>query len=143
MSDNEWPPISPPIPHPIRRLPPRPVTTPPLHPSIAAGRWRTFSLAEQLGHVGSEVGRALRAKALGNVSRMKAALERTLELVDLTIADPKHQGRLKEVCRAREVVCDFFLGDNTYHSTAASLDRYFLQFATLAAARRSSPAPTH
>jgi hypothetical protein len=29
------------------------------HPSLAAGRWRTFSLMEQLAHVGSEVERAL------------------------------------------------------------------------------------
>ena len=30
-----------------------------LHQSLAAGRWFELSLAEQLGNVGSEVGRAL------------------------------------------------------------------------------------
>ena len=44
------------------------------------------------------------------------------------------RGRLKEIARAREVVCEFLVGDNEYGSTAESLDRYFLPFAM--AARR-------
>jgi hypothetical protein len=50
------------------------------------------------------------------------------------LADPRWRGRLREIARAREVVCDFLVGDNAYGSTAESLDRYFLPFAT--AARR-------
>lgn len=102
------------------------------HPDLAAGRWFTFSLALQLGNIGSEVSRALKAKKVGDMKRMQAALERGLELFDLTIADPKHRQRLRELCRAREVVCDFFVGDNMYQSTGDSLDRYFTQFAMAA-----------
>lgn len=51
------------------------------------------------------------------------------------IADERWRGpKLREICRAREVVCDFLVGDNEYGSTAASLDAYFLPFAI--AARR-------
>jgi hypothetical protein len=104
------------------------------HTELAAGRWQSFPLSLQLAHVGSEVSRANKAKNAGNDARMEAAVGRMLELLDLTIADPKHRHRLRELCRIREVLCDFFAGDNAYQSTDASLDRYFLQFAT--AARR-------
>ena len=66
--------------------------------------------------------------------RLAGALDRALELFDLTLADARWRGRLKEIARAREVVCDFLVGDNEYGSTAESLDAYFLPFAM--AARR-------
>ena len=89
---------------------------------------------EQLTNIGSEVGRAARAKSQGNEQRLAGALDRALELFDLTLADARWRGRLKEIARAREVVCDFLVGDNEYGSTAESIDRYFLPFAM--AARR-------
>lgn len=67
---------------------------------------------------------------------MFGALERALELFDLTLADPKLRYRLKEICRAREVVCDFFYGDNSYQTDGESLDRYFTTYAI--AARRAA-----
>ena len=105
-----------------------------LHVGLAAGRWRELTLLEQLGNVGSEVGRASRAKALGSEGRFAAAFDRALELFDLTLADDRWAFRRKEIARAREVVCDFLAGDNQYGSTAASLDAYFMGFAV--AARR-------
>ena len=106
----------------------------PLHASLAGGRWFELTLMEQLGNIGSEVGRASRAKSQGNEQRFEGALDRALELFDLTLADGRWRGRLKEITRAREVVCDFLVGDNAYGSTSESLDRYFLPFAM--AARR-------
>lgn len=100
-----------------------------MHQELAAGRWNTFPLALQLAHVGSEVSRACRAKNAGNVDRLHSAVARMLELIDLTIADPKNRYRLREICRTREVLCDFLVGSNAYHGTDASFDRYFLQFA--------------
>ena len=64
----------------------------PSHVALAAGRWHTMTLAEQLGNVGSEVSRAVRAKGQGNEGRMNAALGRALELFDLTAADPRLLG---------------------------------------------------
>ncbi len=105
---------------------------PPMHPELAAGRWHTFPLMLQLAHVGSEVSRACKAKDNNDHERLWFALERMLELLDLTIGDPKNRYRLRELCRAREVLCDYLVGGNTYHSTTPSLDRYFLQFAIAA-----------
>lgn len=107
----------------------------PHHPELAAGRWRTLSLSEQLGNVGSEVSRAVRAASTGREARKVAAFERALELLDLTIADPAHHGRRRELCRLREVLCDYFCGDNEYRSSGESLNRYFLPFGVAARAR--------
>ena len=106
----------------------------PIHPGLAAGRWLDLTLAEQLGNVGSEVGRALRARANGESERSRDALGRALELFDLTLADARWATRRKEIARARELVCDFLVGNNEYGSTAEGLDAYFLGFAI--AARR-------
>lgn len=106
-----------------------------LHATLAAGRWQELSLVDQLANIGSEVGRASRAKANGNVARFEGALMRGLELFDLTLADDRWRGApRREIARAREVVCDFLVGDNECGSSDESLDRYFLPFAV--AARR-------
>jgi hypothetical protein len=68
---------------------------------------------------------------------------RALELLDLTLADPRQRrspARLREIARAREVVVDFFAGSNEYGSTGASLQKYFDAYAT-AARRGVEPAP--
>jgi len=106
------------------------------HGDLAAGRWHSMSLMEQLGNAGSEVSRALRARDRGHADRERSALERFLDLIDLTIADPRLKGRRKEICRLREIVCDYFVGENLHRSTPESLDRYFMPYAW--AARRKS-----
>jgi hypothetical protein len=107
------------------------------HRDLAGGRWWQLSIAEQLGHVGSEVGRAVRWRSR-NPEVAQGALYRALELLDLTLADPRlrsSRARLREIARAREVVVDFLAGPNRYGSTAASLQKYFDAYA--AAARRT------
>lgn len=110
------------------------MTTQSLHVGLASGRWRELTLMEQLGNIGSEVARASRALAQANEGRFMPALDRALVLFDLTLDDERWATRRKEIARAREVVCDFLVGDNDYGSTADSLDAYFLAFAV--AARR-------
>ena len=112
------------------------------HAGLAAGRWTALTLSEQLANVGSEVGRAMRAKAQGNEQRSVAALGRALELFDLTLADDRWHGRRTEICRARELVCDLLVGDNVHRSTEESLDAYFLAFARAARATSTSSSRT-
>jgi hypothetical protein len=109
------------------------------HRDLADGRWSELSLAEQFGHIGSEISRAIRWTARNDPGLAQGAFHRALDLFDLTLADPRHRqapARLREIARAREVVVDFFAGTNTYGSTARSLQRYFDAFAM--AARRSA-----
>ena len=61
----------------------------PIHGTLAAGRWQTMSLMEQLGNVGSEVERAIRSHSAGNTARFDHALDRALELFDLTATDAR------------------------------------------------------
>ena len=104
------------------------------HRDLAAGRWGQFSLAEQLANVGSEVGRMLRWRDRDE-RLMTGALDRALELLDLTLGDPRWRDRLREIARARELLCDAAAGGREYGTTLEDLDRYFLAFAV--AARRS------
>jgi len=107
----------------------------PVHDSLAAGRWSQMTLMEQLGNVGSEADRAIRAHAAGRAARFEAALGRALELFDLTAADERWSGhRRREILRAREEFCRLFFGDPPPGS-ADGLSRYFLYFAV--AARRT------
>lgn len=110
------------------------------HRELAGGRWWTLSLAEQLGNIGSEVSRAVRWQSR-NPNVANGALARGLELIDLTLDDPRWRrspARLRELARTREVVVDFLAGSNEYRSTATSLQRYFDAYAV--AARRSRDA---
>jgi hypothetical protein len=101
------------------------------HRDLARGRWHGLSLAEQFGNIGSEISRAIKWSAR-NPDTARSALHRALELIDLTLDDPRHRRsapRLREIARTREVVVDFFAGPNEYGSTSASLLKYFDQFA--------------
>lgn len=105
------------------------------HQFLAAGKWFTLSLAEQLGNIGSEVNRTLRA---GNdKNRRENASVRALELFDLTISDPRWKKRLKEITRAREVFCDIVYGNSEYGISLEDLDRYFYYFAYAARAKKA------
>lgn len=110
----------------------------PIHVELAHGRWHRLTLAEQLGNVGSEVNRTLNWQERDRPKQAMDALERLLELMDLTLTDPRWHGRRRELARAREVICDFFYGGNQCHSTAQSLRAYFDAFALLARASREA-----
>lgn len=105
-----------------------------LHGDLAESRWQQMTLMEQLGNIGSEISRGLSWQTKGDKEQVIKALDRGLELFDLTIADPRWRNRLKEILRAREVVCDYFFGDNEYQSAPESLNKYFLYFGLAARA---------
>ena len=56
-------------------------------------------------------------------------MERALELFDLTLEDPRWQGRRWEIARAREVFVDAVFGGKEYKSSLEDLMPYFDQFA--------------
>jgi hypothetical protein len=94
-----------------------------------------MSLLEQLGNVGSEVSR-MRRWADRDERLAAGAFERALELLDLTLTDPRWRRRLREIARAREMLCDAATGGGTYGTTLEAMDRYFLAFALAARASR-------
>ena len=104
-----------------------------------AARWQTMSLIEQLANVGSEVERTFSWKKKMRDDFAGRAFDRSLDLMDLTIADPRWTGgKRKELCRMREFFCDFVLGENEYGMTEEFFSRYFLAIAVAARNARST-----
>jgi hypothetical protein len=60
------------------------------------------------------------------------------ELLGLAIADPWYRGRLKELTRLREVLLDYFLGENRFGSTESSWRSYFHAYGLAAAIKREA-----
>ncbi len=98
------------------------------HKDLAAGKWKELSLLEQLANIGSETSHALNWRDKDRES-YENAVYRALELLDLTISDPRWKNRLKEIVRARELLCDAILGGKEYKTSLKDLDRYFFHFA--------------
>jgi hypothetical protein len=98
------------------------------HKDLAAGRWNSLSLCEQMANVGSEVERAIQWREKRNAQYSHMAFERALELLDLTVADEKNRKRLKELLRLREMLADYFAFENVYQSSDRSFQNYFSAF---------------
>mgnify|MGYP001559614748 CR=1 FL=1 len=97
------------------------------HKSLAEGRWQTLSFFEQMANIGSEVERTMKWRDK-NSKYSRLAFDRALELLDLTISDPKNLKRLKELFRLREVLADYFYFDNIYESNNQKWHNYFNAF---------------
>ena len=94
----------------------------------SSGKWKEFTFAEQMANIGSEVSRAIKWTEKGKPDMSQKAFERGLELLDLTRRQA-HGPRLRELGRAREVLCDYFAGNNDYASTPHDIQKYFDDFA--------------
>lgn len=97
------------------------------HRELAKGRWFQIPFLEQMAHIGSEVQRTI-SWPKKNKDYCIRAIERALELTDLTAADIKNSKRLKEVLRMREALLDYFYFDNQYGSSDELWHSYFLPF---------------
>ncbi|MCK5076972.1 MAG: hypothetical protein KAR38_11385 [Calditrichia bacterium] len=95
-------------------------------------RWQRLSFYHQMGNIASELSRAINFKKKKDVKHMDASLWRLLELVDLTIEDEKNKRKLKELCRFKEVLSDWYCQTNVYNVNPESLKNYSMNFAMLA-----------
>ena len=102
--------------------------------TVSKERWFSMSLAEQLGNIGSEVGRAARWQGKDEKS-FWGAVGRAMELFDLTQMDKRWKRQRTEIDRSREVFADAVLGGHEYKSFLPDIERYFMQFALLAQSR--------
>lgn len=107
------------------------------HKDLTLERWYQFSTLEQLGNVACDIRRAIDWKKKGEIQDSEAAFLRALELLSLTIIDPKNSGpERRELCLAQELLIDHFMFDNTYNTTAEGWDQYFFDFNYAAALER-------
>jgi hypothetical protein len=94
-------------------------------------RWAKMTINEQMGNIGSEVGRAIIAHRSGNKSREDRAIDRAIDLFSATIESlvgTNYSYRLKEVLRARDEFLRLFF-DGTFEADAKNIERYFMNFA--------------
>ena len=75
-------------------------------------RWKNFTKRQQLLTIGAEL---MRAKTWQNRDKDKflPALERALELIDLTLSDPKWKDSLLMILRLREEIAKFYVEKRT------------------------------
>lgn len=104
---------------------------------VSRERWFTLPLADQLGNIGSEVGRARAWQGMDEKIFWGAA-GRALELLDLTREDMRWRRRRAELDRARESVADAILNGEVYGSRLADLEAYFMPFALYSQKLRTS-----
>ena len=91
-------------------------------------KWALLSFYEQMGNVGSEVGRTMNAIRRGDEQALLGAYYRGLDLIDAIAKGPTSKGRRKELLRARELLSEAVetkIADQR-------LDDYFMTFALLA-----------
>ena len=104
-----------------------------IHGDDVRENWKNFPITYQMGNIGSEVSRSLKWSAKGNEARANKAIDRALELFDFTIeANIKNHPRLTEILKAREELCDYVFGGNSWHTDPAKMQKYYDGFATMA-----------
>lgn len=98
--------------------------------TFSATKWAEMDVFNQMGNIGSEVGRALVAKRQGKHERSQAAFYRGLDLIDETarIWAARKQPGLRELLYARELFAESVTTDNI----DSTLEAYFMQFAIAA-----------
>lgn len=97
------------------------------HQGLSSDQWFKKNIFEQMANIGSEVYRALKWQKK-NTNYSKLAFERSLELLDLTIEDKNNKDRFKELHQLREILVDYFVYNNSYHSTPEFFEKYFYSF---------------
>lgn len=99
-----------------------------------------MGINEQMANVGAEVGRAWARKSAGDADGFEEAIARMVELLDMAKSDPRwvRTGTLREICRVKEFVLEWLIGDNPYRFDAAGVDAYFGTFAATANLERSA-----
>jgi len=107
------------------------------HKGLASGKWEKLDFFEQMANIGSEVERAIKWRST-NPEYSQQAFFRALELVDFTRLDPKNKtrGKLRELCRMRECLVDYFFGSNIYKSSDSLWQKYFRAFAFAASRKK-------
>ena len=97
------------------------------HKNLTEKKWQSLPFFNQMANIGAEIGRTINWRNKDE-KISQSAFDRALELLDLTIEDSKNKKHLKELCRLREVLADYFYFDNVYDSTDKKWDNYFYGF---------------
>ena len=98
-----------------------------LNNMISDEKWHKLTLSQQLGNIGSEIARARDWEQCHEKKLRNEALIRAMDLLDLTISDPRWKRRLREFTRFREVLADWFSDSNFYFVPPEQLEEYCIE----------------
>ena len=79
------------------------------HKTLTLEKWSNYSRAQQVLMIANEMNRAGNLIEKNMITEVKNCYERAFELIDLTTADLKWKGRLKELRRFRELLAVLYL----------------------------------
>lgn len=95
--------------------------------------WAEMDVFNQMGNIGSEVGRALSARRKGKDRWMMSAFYRGMDLMNATIDSWVEQGKpIRELLIVREQFAKSILTDEVDET----LEKYFMEFAVAARTRQ-------
>lgn len=110
-----------------------------IHSDEARQDWLSRPITYQMGNIGSEVSRSLKWSSKGKHERASLAINRALELFDFTIkANQNNPARLHEILASREEFCDYFFGNNSWHTDPIKMQRYYDGFAMIDQFKKTS-----
>jgi len=99
------------------------------HKGLNKNQWFGKSVSFQMANIGSEVSRMIKWRNK-KPEYSELAFERALELIDLTVQDPKNKIRLKEILRVRELLVALRTGSKEYQVDENWMN-YFNSFAVV------------
>lgn len=76
------------------------------HKHLEPVKWYSFPKPQQLLMIASELARAGKWMERNDPVAVQQCDERALELIDLTLEDPKWSGKTRELCRFRELLAE-------------------------------------
>ena len=91
-------------------------------------KWLNLTKAQQIGNIGSEIARAAYWENHNDLINRNKALERSLDLLDLTLNDRRWKVGIKEIARFREVVGAKYCNDDFFDITLKELEEFCVNF---------------
>lgn len=87
----------------------------------------------QLGTIGAEIGRACSWQLNSSYGNPDDCIIRATNYLNVLLSSKNlSYGKRREIARIKEVLNDWYYGDNLYQTTLADWDRYFIPFSIAA-----------
>jgi len=98
------------------------------HKNLTLERWQKFPKETQILNIAAEFSRAKHWLEKKDNKEVLNCLNRSFELIDLTINDSKWKKSLKELLRSRDVLAEFYIKKDKKLDELVKLFRTLLNF---------------
>jgi hypothetical protein len=98
------------------------------HKNLTLERWQKFSKETQILNIAAEFSRAKNWLIKKDENEVLNCLDRSFELIDLTVNDSKWKKSLKELLRFRDVLAGFYIKKNKNLDEFIKIFQAFLNF---------------